>query len=486
MKVLFIASECVPFAKAGGLGDVVGALPKALHEQGHDVRVLLPRYGFIPGHEMTVHEVPLGVPMGSGEKWCGVWQSHLPSSEVPVYFLDHEAQFGSPDIYERGAGGPVDPARFGLLCKGAFQLCRYLHWIPDVMHVHDWPTAWIPVMLNGAEAGGEFVNTASVFTIHNMAHQTKFGPEALVELGISQAEFRADSLEDFGAVNPFKGGCYHSNMVTTVSPRYAYEIRTEDGGAGLHQVMDLRGADLVGILNGIDEDVWDPATDRYLPAHFDANDLAGKAACKKFLQQEFGLDVRPEVPLFGVVSRLSAQKGIDVIIEALDRMLAMDAQVVILGSGDPGLEATLRSRSAWADGRFAAVVGYNEGLAHQIEAGCDFFLMPSRFEPCGLNQLYSQRYGTLPIVRAVGGLDDTVEQFDAAAGQGTGFKLWDLDADSLLATVAWALDVFRNDPQSFAAMQTRAMKKASGWDVAAQRYADVYRWALERRRGGPA
>ncbi len=482
MRILFVSSECVPFAKAGGLGDVVGALPKALHALGHDVRVLLPRYGFIPHHEMSQLPAPLGVPLGAGEAWCGVWQSHLPSSEVPVYFLDHQGYFGGAEIYEKGPGAPHDAARFGLLSRGAFQLSRYLGWIPDVMHVHDWPSAWVPLLLNGPESAGEFAQTASVLTIHNMAHQPKFGPEALAQVGIPEHEFRADSIEDFGRVNPFKGGCYHATMVTTVSPRYAYEIRTEDGGAGLHQVMDHRGADLVGILNGIDEDVWDPRTDRYLPAHFSAEDLSGKAVCKQWLQQEMGLDVRPEVPLFGVVSRLSHQKGLDVIIDVIDRLLAMDAQIVMLGSGDPILEATLRSRSAWADGRFAAVVGYNEALAHQIEAGSDFFLMPSRFEPCGLNQLYSQRYGTLPIVRAVGGLDDTVQQYDAATGQGTGFKLWDLSADALVHTVAWALSVMREQPQRFAEMQRRAMLKPCGWDVAAKSYVDVYRWSLDRVR----
>lgn len=482
MKILFVAPECAPFAKAGGLGDVVGALPKALLAHGHDVRVLLPRYGFIPRHEMVLHEAPLGVPLGGGEAWCGVWQSHLPGSEVPVYFLEHEELFGGPQIY----GSTVDmreAARFGLLSKGAFQLCRYLGWIPDVMHVHDWPTAWIPVMLNGAEAHTEMGGIATVLTIHNMAHQPKFPPPSLELLGIGRHEFRIDSLEDFGNVSPFKGGCYHSTMLTTVSPRYAEEIRTPMGGAGLHEVMNLRGADLVGILNGIDDDVWNPATDRYLPAHFDADDLSGKATCKEWLQRELGLDLRPDVPLLGLVSRLTPQKGIDTVLAALDRMLALDTQVVMLGSGDPGLEATMRSRSAWADGRFAAVVGYNEGLAHQIEAGSDFFLMPSHFEPCGLNQLYSQRYGTMPIVRAVGGLDDTVEQCDLGSGAGTGFKLWTLTEDSLVDTVAWAVDVYRNHPAQLRAMQQRSMRKPMGWDVSARGYEDVYGWAVGKRRG---
>lgn len=482
MRILFVASECVPFAKAGGLGDVVGALPKALLARGHDVRVLLPKYGFIPAHEMWRHSAPLGVPMGSGEAWCAVWESHLPGSKVPVYFLEHDALFGGPDIYE-GEGSLRGAARFGLLSRGAFQLCRALSWIPDVIHVHDWPSAWVPVMLNGVEAQSEFESTATVLTIHNMAHQPKFPTEALELLHIGKDELRDDSLEDFGHLNPFKGGLFHATMLTTVSPRYAYEIRTPDGGAGLHQVMDMRGADLVGILNGIDDDIWDPATDRYLPAHFSSRNLSGKASCKDWLQREMGLQIRPDVPLFGVVSRLTDQKGLDVVVQVIDRLLDLDAQLVVLGSGDRALEAALRSRDGWEDGRFAAVIGYNEALAHQIEAGSDLFLMPSRFEPCGLNQLYSQRYGTLPIVRAVGGLDDTVEQFDPAHGRGTGFKLWNLTPDSLVATCAWAVETYRHHPAAFREMQRRAMTKPMGWDVSARGYEDIYAWALTRRRG---
>jgi starch synthase len=483
MRILFVSSECVPFAKAGGLGDVVGALPKALAALGHDVRVVLPHYGFIPQHEMIRYEAPLGVPMGGGELWCGVSRSHLPHSEVPVYFLEHEALFGGPDIYDKGPGSLQDAARFGLLSKGAFQLCRYLEWIPDIMHTHDWPSAWVPVMLNGAEATGDFAQTASVLTIHNMAHQPKFAPEILPLLHIAADELRPDSLEDFGGVNPFKGGCYHATMVTTVSPTYAEEIRTPSGGAGLHEVMNFRGADLVGILNGIDEEIWDPATDRYLASHFSAGDLAGKKACKRWLQTELGLEQRPDVPVLGIVSRLTAQKGLDVVIDQIDELLDLDTQIVVLGSGDPKLEAALRSRSAWADGQFTAVVGYNEALAHQIEAGSDFFLMPSRFEPCGLNQLYSQRYGTLPVVRAVGGLEDTVEQCEPELSRGTGFKLWDLTPESLLATVTWAVRIYRDHPDVFADMQRRSMVKPQGWDVSAGKYVDVYRWALQRKRG---
>jgi starch synthase len=286
-----------------------------------------------------------------------------------------------------------------------------------------------------------------------------------------------------GAVNPLKGGIYHSTKLTTVSPHYAQEIRTPAGGAGLDPVIRFRGADLVGILNGIDERVWNPKDDPHIATPFDADDLSGKAACKAALQRELGLAVRPDVPLIGVVSRLSGQKGTDVIIAALSRILELDTQLVILGSGDPAAEGYLYVRSHHGGDRFRAWIGFHEGIAHRIEAGSDLFLMPSRFEPCGLNQMYSQRYGTLPIVRATGGLVDTVENYDQKTGGGTGFMLLDLTVDSLVNTVRWAVQTYRTRPEHFRGMQARAMRKRFGWDVAGAAYGDVYSWAVARKRG---
>ena len=482
-SVLFVASECAHFVKSGGLGDVVAALPAALHARGHDVRIVMPRYDVIPTLAMRHHLQPLGIPYGDGNVWCGVHEGRLPGTDVPVYFLDHHGLFGRGYLYDPPGGGASDNlARFGVLCRGALQLCLALGWRPDVVHAHDWPTALLPVLLN-TPAGAPFASTASVLTIHNLAHQPKFSPAALAPLHIPPSELRPDSLEDFGGVNPFKGGLYHATLLTTVSPTYAREIRTPEGGAGLHKVLELRGADVVGILNGIDERVWNPSTDRLLPARFDADDLAGKALCKRALQEELRLAPRADVPLIGVVSRLSSQKGIDVILAALDDILGLDTQVVVLGSGDPASEGYLHVRSHHGGERFRAWIGFHDGLAHRIEAAADLFLMPSRFEPCGLNQLYSQRYGTLPIVRATGGLDDTVENYDPATGTGTGFKLWDLTEDVLVDAVRWAVDTYRNRPGHFRAMQRQAMQKQFGWKEAAAHYADAYRWALERRRG---
>jgi starch synthase len=480
VRILFASAECVPFAKVGGLGDVVGALPKALAQLGHDVRVVIPKYGFIPDAELDHHLVPLGVPLGGGDAWCAVLEAELPGSRVPIYFLEHAALFDGPNVYEDD-GTLRGLARFGLLSRGALQLAKHLDWVPEVVHVHDWPTALVPVMLNTVEKNAFFGRTASVLTIHNIAYQPKFPAVGIDLLGVGWDVYKPDGLEDFGDLNLFKGGCYHATMLTTVSPTYAQEIRGPIGGNGLDHVMRARGADLVGILNGIDEEVWDPATDRHLPANFDADDLSGKATCKRVIQEQVGLDPRPEVPLFTVVSRLTPQKGIDVIAAVLERILELDAQLIVLGSGDPALEAHLRARSDLRDGKFYAWIGHNEPLAHRLEAAGDFFLMPSRFEPCGLNQMYSQRYGTIPIVRATGGLEDTVEQCDPVERTGTGFKLVDLTEESLLDTIRRAVSVYREDPELLGAMQLRGMRREFGWRVAAKRYEEVYRWATARK-----
>jgi starch synthase len=488
LSVLFAASECAHFVKTGGLGDVVAALPAALRARGVDARIVLPRYDVIPTAGMHRHELPLAVPLGgqgapgSGEAWCAVYESRVPGTDVPVYFLDRQDLFARGYLYDPPAGhAPDNLLRFAFLSRGALQLCKHLGWTPDVFHAHDWPTALLPIYLNTVEAKGPFAKSASVLTLHNIAHQAKFPAADLPATQISWSEFKPDGLEEYGGLNPLKGGMYHATKLTTVSGRYAQEIHTREGGGGLDHVVRFRSNDLVGIPNGIDDKVWDPARDPALPARFSADDLAGKAVCKRALQRELGLAERPEVPLISVVSRLTEQKGIDVILAALDGILAQDTQVVILGSGGPGAEGYLQMRSHNGGDRFRAWIGFNEALAHRIEAGSDLFLMPSRFEPCGLNQLYSQRYGTLPVVRATGGLDDTVENYDPARGTGTGFKLWDLTPQTLVATVQWAIETYRNRPAHFRAMQLQSMRKRLGWDVAAARYHEVYQWAREAR-----
>jgi starch synthase len=337
----------------------------------------------------------------------------------------------------------------------------------------------VPLYLNTIERE-RFGDAASVMTIHNLAHQG-YGP--MSQLAVAQvpsSEIKADGLEHFGLVNLFKGGLYHASKITTVSPTYAWEIRTPEGGHGLDHVLRFRGADVLGILNGIDTDVWNPATDPHLPAHFDVDDLSGKDVCKAALQREMGLDVDPSRPIFGVVSRLHEQKGIDIICGAAQGLVERGAQLVVLGTGDPDLEGWLRHLD-WIHRPVAVRLRFDEGLAHRIEAGSDFFLMPSRFEPCGLNQMYSQRYGTLPVVREVGGLVDSVDQYDPATARGTGFRFFDLDVPALLGTCQWALDTWWHRPDHIHALRQQGMRKEWGWDVAAAEYENVYRWAREAR-----
>lgn len=480
VKILFVASECVPFAKAGGLGDVVGALPKALAALGHDARVLLPKYGTVDTAGFSRRAEPLGVPMGSGAAWCGLLEGRLPGSDVPIYLLEHDAAFGAPQIYggeEHTIWGGV---KFGILSRAAFELSRYLDWKPDLLHLHDWPSAWAAVAANDVEQV-EFPNLATILTIHNMAHQPRFPPAVLDHLGFGHRFFRSDGLEDHGLLNPFKAGLFHSTMISTVSPRYSHEIRTSEGGCGLHMVVDFRGADLVGILNGIDEDVWNPRTDPLITARYSAEDLGGKARCKAALERVMGLDPEPDGPLLGVVSRLTIQKGLDVLAAGMERLIEAGARLALLGSGEPWLRLRFTELAARHPGRVGVRFAYDERLAHAIEAGSDLFLMPSRFEPCGLNQLYSQRYGTLPVVHATGGLDDTVEQCDPMTGAGTGFKMYSLSEDALVHTVAWAMDIYRHQKDVFSAMQRRAMAKPMGWDAIAPRYVDMYRWAMQRK-----
>jgi starch synthase len=476
LKVLFVASECVPFAKTGGLGDVVGALPIALAERGHDVRVVLPRYRSAMRHEATKLPAPLGVPLGYGEEFCAVWETRLQKSDARVYLLEQNHFYDRAGVYNDESGDFGDNvARFSFLSRGALRLCAALDFTPDIVHVHDWPTSLVPVYLNTIDRASPIARAATVLTIHNLGYQGWFEKSALPATGLGWDVWSARGLEAFDRLNFLKGGIYHSTIVSTVSPTYAKEIQTHEGGHGLDGALRERGRHVVGILNGIDDKVWDPATSPHLPAHYDADDLSGKAACKAALQREMGLPERPDVPLIGIISRLVEQKGIDIFAGALQRMFELDTQVVLLGSGEAWAEQLFGRLSHTTD-RFRAFLGMNEGLAHRIEAGSDFFLMPSRYEPCGLNQLYSQRYGTIPIVRAVGGLDDTVESFV------TGFKFHDLSADDLADTVELAVYIYRNAPDQLRAMQLRSMKKPMGWDHASRQYEALYRMAMNLRR----
>jgi starch synthase len=484
LSVLFVASECAPYAKTGGLGDVVGALPKALHRRGVDARVVVPLYSGMPWRSLEVLEGVLSVPMGGWTEHAAVRLGQLPGSTVPVYFIEHRRYFDRPFLYgPPGHGYSDNIERFALLSRAALILADALGFVPDVVHAHDWQAGLAPVYLDTVYWGRPLHASASVLTIHNLEYQGVAGPSAMHVTGLGPEHFNSREFEHFGTLNLMKAALYHATELSTVSPTYAREIQTPAHGFGLDGVLRDRSSVLRGILNAIDTDDWDPATDRHIAAHYDAGDLSGKAACKAALQREAGLPVRADLPVFSVVSRLVRQKGLDVLVAALDRILSLDLQLVILGTGDPDLAARLGQVSAARGDRLRFWGEFSNPRAHRIEAGADFFLMPSRFEPCGLSQMYSLRYGTLPIVRATGGLADTVVNYDESRGEGTGFVLQDLNSGSLFDTIGWAAATWYHRPQHVEVMRLRAMAQDFSWDHAAREYEALYREAVRRRRG---
>lgn len=484
LKVLFVTSECAPFAKTGGLGEVIGALPKALRRRGLDVRIVLPLYAGMPWHRFEPLEGILSVPMWFGRAQARVRLARLPGSDVPVYFLEHHRYFDRPHLY-----GPVPEAypdnleRFAFLSRGALELTKALGWVPDVIHANDWQTALVPVYVDTVEWGQPLHGSATVYTIHNLAYQGVFDGGGFFRTGLGPEHYHAREFEHFGTANLTKAAVYRSNALTTVSPTYAREIQTGAYGCGIDGILAERRDALVGILNGIDVDEWDPATDPLIAAPFHAGDPGGKARCKAALQKEAGLPVRPDVPILALIARLVPQKGVDVVAHALDTILDWDVQLVMLGSGDPEAERFFAVRARAASDRFCAWSPFDDARAHRIQAGADFFVMPSRFEPCGLSQLYAMRYGTLPIVRRTGGLADTVSTYDQATGAGTGFVFDDLHADSLADTIGWAVSTWYHRPAQIDAMRRRAMAEDHSWDRAAGAYEDVYLSAYARRRG---
>ena len=486
MKILLTASEVVPFAKTGGLADVAGALPRALEKLGHDVAVVMPRYYSIDRSSLEHVPGPLGVPMGPmGDLWAGVYRDTLPNSSVPVYFIDYEAFYGRSGLYadENGFSYSDNDNRFVFLSKAAFQLCRKIGFSPDIIHSHDWHTACQPVLRDTCFARVyAFSESATVLTIHNLQHQGLFYEGVIDVMEVGWEHFNPFELEAMKGVNLLKGGIAHADAITTVSRKYAQEIQTPEFGFGLEEHIKAHSSRLTGILNGVDYDEWSPAADTFIAAGYDVEDMSGKVACRKDLQRLFGLPEREDLPIIGFVGRFAEQKGIALIAGALPGLLHINAQFVFLGTGERWAEGFFSDVATRYPDRFACHVGYSNELAHRIEAGSDLFLMPSLFEPCGLNQIYSLRYGTLPVVRATGGLDDTIDNYDPSAGTGTGFKFWHPTAEALYHTTKWAVDTWRLSPDAFRAMQERAMLKRFDWQRSAKEYLKVFRRARDRRR----
>ncbi|ABS24357.1 glycogen synthase GlgA [Anaeromyxobacter sp. Fw109-5] len=470
MEILFVASEVAPWSKTGGLGDVAGALPRALAARGHAVSVVTPRYGTIDPHAHRLR--PLHRALDVRGEPTTLWVSR---DRAPVYFVEHEHFFGSRrGLYGEAHDYGDNAERFAYLARAALALPGALGLRPHIVHLNDWQTGLVPFLLRREHArDAALAGARTVFTIHNLAYQGVFSKHVVPALGLPWDVFRYEAMEFHDQLNFLKAGLVFADALTTVSPTYAREIATPQGGVGLDALLRHRARDLHGILNGIDVEEWDPATDRHLPARYSAADLSGKAACKSALQRELGLPERPDVPLVAMIGRLAEQKGLDLVVAALGELLARDLQLVLLGTGRPELEEAFRRAARERPDRMAARIGFDEGLAHRMEAGADLFLMPSRFEPCGLNQMYSLRYGTIPVVRAVGGLEDTVEDFDGWS-RGTGFKFRDYHPQAMLLAVRRALEAHR-DRRAWRAMMLRGMALDFSWDRSAQAYEALYR-----------
>jgi starch synthase len=486
-----IAPEAAPFAKTGGLGDVVGALSREMAMAGHEVRVVIPAYGSVRHRDgWAPHPDPVAVHISPWNTlFCRFWTLNPPAHPAPpsapiFHFVEHNEFFGENAIYTEPRR---DAYRFAFLTLAALDFCLQTQWHPDVVHAHDWPAALAPVFLNTTRRGTALGRAASVFTIHNLFHQG-IVPASLMEwLRLPSWLYTADNLECFGALNLMKGALYHATKITTVSPNYAREIQTLEHGCGLDPVLRHRAGDLAGILNGIDLAEWNPAADPHIAARFNAADAAqGKAANKAALQHALQLNPDAGIPLFGVVSRLYEQKGLDLLADLLPALLEnAHMQFALLGSGEARLEDCYRNLAARFPGRCAVRLGFDNKLAHLIEAGADFFLMPSRFEPCGLNQMYSMRYGTLPIVRATGGLADTVEDWGSGHGAktGTGIVFHEFNHGEILHAIHRALQLYFDFPPEFTALRRNALARDFSWKKPVAAYLNVYAEALKSRRG---
>ncbi len=480
LRILMVASEAVPFAKTGGLADVVAALPKALGALGHQVTVVIPRYRGI-----SVSGAPTmsyDVAMGGHDYRADVFVQET-SPGVRVALVDHPAFFDRDALYGLGSHDYGDnPRRFAFLSLAALELARREAIPVDVVHAHDWQGALAPVYVKTRYASDPVLGgAATVFTIHNIAYQGNCSSEWLPQLGLGWEVFTTNGLEFWLHASLLKGGIMFADLVTTVSPRYARELTTPEFAFGFEGIVRHRSADMVGILNGIDADVWNPATDPSLPVPYSADDLSGKREAKRRLLAAYGLpddDDALRRPVVAMISRMVDQKGLDLIAAVAEQLPHLGASFVVLGTGEPWYEEMWRSLARRFPERIGVRIGFDEPLSHLIEGGADVFMMPSRFEPCGLNQMYSLRYGTLPVVRATGGLDDTVQNYDPATGAGNGFKFFDATGEALLGTLRWALHVYGQEPDRWRQLQRAGMAVDFSWQASARAYVSAYERAL--------
>jgi len=483
LNILFVSSEVEPFAKTGGLADVSGALPQSIKGSEHEIRVIMPRYGSINERKSKLHEMirlkEIDVPMGPKARTASVKSSFITNNtvKVQVYFLDNPALFGRSGLYihpDTKKDYPDNDERFIFFCRGVLEVLKKLGWQPDIIHCNDWPTGLIPAYLKTVYRDDPFYKeTRSVFTVHNMAYQGTF-PKSTFPKTLLPAELMSvDGVEAYGHVNFLKAGLVFADAITTVSERYAQEIRTtEEFGSGLQGVVNARKSDVSGILNGVDYSVWDPAVDQLIPVKYDPKSLDLKLEDKKALLAKLGLPFDEHVPVLGIISRLADQKGFDLIGEELDHLMKMNLQLVVLGTGEKKYHDLFERAQRKYPQKVAVALTFNNDLAHLIEAGSDMFLMPSRYEPCGLNQIYSLRYGTIPIVRATGGLDDTID--DVSGTGGTGFKFKNYAGADMLKAIGRALAAF-DDRAGWRKLMKNGMAKDFSWDASAKKYIALYR-----------
>lgn len=488
LRIVHIASEAAPLAKTGGLADAVGAMARAQEQAGHKVAIFLPHYRIIRQlgivkPEVLIPSLPVHVAPGIRQE-VSLLKAELPGSKVTVYLLDHARSYDRDHLYGTPDGDyPDNPDRFVLLCRGALQALKEMKEEVDIVHAHDWQAALTPLYLRRTYAGEPvFAKAGAVYTIHNMAYQGAFPKESIVRVGLGWEMFTAEQLEFFGKVNFMKAGILYADRITTVSPTYANEIVTPEGGFGLDGLLRTRAADLAGVLNGIDEDEWNPEKDKHLAAPYSRRNAAGKAACRDALLAEFGLDPAEsgQVLVLGAVARLAEQKGFDLLAEAAPRLMKHPLRIALLGSGERRIQELLEDLARRFPGRIALRAKFDNALAHRVYAGSDAYLMPSRYEPCGLGQMIAMHYGSLPIAHAVGGLVDTIRQVDPRKKQGTGFLFKAATADAFAKAVEDARNAYEDEPL-WKKLVTEAMAEDFSWEPTVKRYDQLYADAIRQR-----
>ncbi len=475
MNILLASSEVHPYSKTGGLADMVGSLGRALVHSGHEVRIITPLYRGIREKfpQLRPEDWYLNLPMGKRWVQGGLWSVHEENGPK-IYFVEQPEFYDRAGIYhEKNISYDDNDQRYIYFSKAVVHLARYLHWRPDVVHLHDWQVGLVPAMLQQMRREGWGNPTPTCMTIHNLAYQGVFPPESFELTGLSRDFFTTDGMEYFGMMNCLKAGIAFANAITTVSPRYAREISTEEFGCGLDGLLRKRRERVFGILNGVDYAEWNTTANPMLFKPYSVTKPAGKAENKTELQKQLALPVDEKIPMFGTISRLADQKGVDIELGALEEMLNTNMQFVLLGSGSPDYEKGYKALAARYPNKVAVRIGYDETLAHRIEAACDFYLMPSAFEPCGLNQMYSLRYGTIPIVRATGGLDDSVVDITQDPKTANGIKFHEYSARALAKAIRKALAIHEN-PELLRRFQRNAMKADYSWDQTVEKYVQVY------------